>query len=159
MQRRMLLKQALAVGGGMVLSAIAAVPAFIAAISPAITGARRDVWQRLGPLQEFPLDEITQATAHVPREDEARGLREKAVYVWRPSEEEVVVFSRNCTDLSCPVTYDPGSECFFCPCHGGIFAKNGDRLAGPPNRPLYRYATRVRNGKLEIDLSSLPPMT
>ena len=32
-------------------------------------------------------------------------------------------------------------------------------MAGPPNKPLYRYANRVRDGVLEIDLFSLPPMT
>ncbi|WP_164102419.1 QcrA and Rieske domain-containing protein [Candidatus Laterigemmans baculatus] len=82
----------------------------------------------------------------------------QSVYVWRRSAEEVVVFSRSCTDLGCPVTWDPGSHCFLCPCHGGIFAKDGERMAGPPDRPLYRYANRVRDGRLEIDLSSVPPM-
>lgn len=159
MQRRMLLKQIIAVAGGAIVSAVAAVPSFIAAISPAISRRPRDVWQSVGPFDEFPLNEVRKATAFVPRNDPARELRDKGVYVWRHAEDEAIVFSRNCTDLSCPVTYDQGSECFFCPCHGGIFAKNGDRLAGPPNRPLYRYAVRVRGGQLEIDLSSLPPMT
>jgi menaquinol-cytochrome c reductase iron-sulfur subunit len=97
--------------------------------------------------------------APVPRGDWARSLGEKGVFVWRASEEEVVVFSRNCTDLSCPVTWDPGSNWFYCPCHGGIFAQDGTNVAGPPTRPLYRYANRVQNGVLEIDLLSLPPMT
>lgn len=97
----------------------------------------------------------------VERGDWARSLDEKGVYVWRKSEKEadVVVFSRNCTDLSCPVKFDEGSECFYCPCHGGIFDKQGIPLAGPPSVPLYRYANRVRGGVLEIDLNSLPPMT
>ena len=107
-------------------------------------------------LDDFPVGAMTRAEVDVPRPDSSRALREKGVYVWRVSGEAIVVFSRNCTDLSCPVTYDPGSECFFCPCHGGIFAKDGERLAGPPNRPLYRYATRIEQGVLEIDLNSVP---
>jgi menaquinol-cytochrome c reductase iron-sulfur subunit len=95
----------------------------------------------------------------VPREDWAATLRERGVYVWRRSEQEVVVFARNCTDLSCPVTWDPGSQWFFCPCHGGIFSKDGERMAGPPKRPLYRYTNRIRDGVVEIDLRSLPPIT
>jgi menaquinol-cytochrome c reductase iron-sulfur subunit len=70
-----------------------------------------------------------------------------------------VVFSRNCTDASCPVVFDAGSDCFLCPCHGGVFSKDGTPLHGPPPRPLWRYAARVRAGVLEIDLNSLPPMT
>jgi menaquinol-cytochrome c reductase iron-sulfur subunit len=52
--------------------------------------------------------------------------------------------------------YDRGSACFFCPCHGGIFRQNGERLAGPPKRPMYRYAHRLRDGIVEIDLQSVP---
>ena len=53
--------------------------------------------------------------------------------------------------------YDPGSTFYYCPCHGGIFNQAGDPVAGPPARPLYRLATRVRGGVLEIDLTSIPP--
>ena len=70
-----------------------------------------------------------------------------------------VVFSRVCTDVGCPVTYDRGSACFLGPCHGGIFTQDGTPIHGPPPRPLYRYAARVRDGVLEIDLNSLPPQT
>ena len=31
-------------------------------------------------------------------------------------------------------------------------------MAGPPKEPLYRYATRIRDNILEIDLNSIPPM-
>jgi hypothetical protein len=75
-------------------------------------------------------------------EGEPRPLSRQGVYVWRPTDEEVVVFSRSCTDLGCPVIWDGGSQCFFCPCHGGIFARDGRRMAGPPDRELYRYANR-----------------
>jgi menaquinol-cytochrome c reductase iron-sulfur subunit len=158
MHRRKLLTVAMGVGGA-ILSGIVAIPTLIAALSPAWTRRSGEAWRTAGRLEDFPVDQVVLAPVSVERGDWSRSLEVKAVYVWRKSSNEVVVFSRSCTDLSCPVNFDSGSECFFCPCHGGIFAKDGTPMAGPPKVPLYRYRNRVRDGELEIDLYSLPPMT
>jgi menaquinol-cytochrome c reductase iron-sulfur subunit len=146
-------------GGGFLIGGIVGVPALLTGLSPLFLRQRGERWRPVGRIEEFPIDEVRKAVVSVTRDDWADALREKGVYVWRPSEADLVVFSRNCTDLSCPITWDPGSGCFFCPCHGGIFSRSGERMAGPPKRPLYRYANRVRDGVVEIDLNSLPPMT
>src|SRR5690606_4718616 len=156
--RRSLLPRVVIYGGGL-LAAIMGLPAVLASLSPAFADRASNRWRRVGPLGQFPVDGIRQANVRVGRNDSSRTLTEQGVYVWRKSSDDVVVFSRNCTDLSCPVHFDPGSECLFCPCHGGIFAKDGVPLAGPPKRPLLRYRHRLHNGNVEIDLSSLPPMT
>ena len=156
MNRRTLL-QALTSLGGLVVAAVVGVPAAVVAISPALRRDRKQRWQPIGSIDEFPLRQMTEGVVEVPRDDRDASLRRKLVYVYR-TEEETIVFSRNCTDLSCPVNWDGGSQCFFCPCHGGIFSKDGDPMAGPPPQPLFRYANRVRRGNLEIDLSSVPPM-
>ncbi|MBI3947520.1 MAG: Rieske (2Fe-2S) protein [Armatimonadetes bacterium] len=157
MDRRTLLVR-IAQGIGLVVTGIVGIPALLLALSP-VRGRRRPAWVPVAPLGAFPFGEVRQATVPLARDDWAEKPAEKAVYVWRPAPDQTVVFSRHCTDLSCPVIWDPGSERFFCPCHGGIFAKNGDRVAGPPRRPLWRYDNRVRDGILEIDLASLPPVT
>ncbi len=144
---------------GAVLSAVIAVPTLIAALSPDWRPRPEELWQSVGPIEEFPLDRVVPAKVSLERGDWADALEVKAVYVWRKAEQEFVVFSRNCTDLSCPVVFDSGSQCFFCPCHGGIFGRDGSPMAGPPQVPLYRFANRIRDGVLEIDLVSLPPMT
>jgi menaquinol-cytochrome c reductase iron-sulfur subunit len=148
----------LTLGIGAVAGAFTAIPGLISVIAPAVR-RRGPTWRPLGRVGEFEMDEIRRAAVAIPREDWSEAPEVKAVYVWRlPAPDEFVVFSRNCTDLSCPVVWDPGSERFFCPCHGGIFAKDGEPVAGPPRRPLWRYAHRVRNGLLEIDLASVPPV-
>ena len=156
--RRKWLSATVALGGAAV-GAILAVPALVAALSPIWIRREGEVWRSTGPLADFAIGRVQPAVVQVQRGDWSRSLDAKTVYVYRKSEDEVIVYSRSCTDVSCPLVFDPGSECFFCPCHGGIFGKEGNPMAGPPKVPLYRYANRVRDGQLEIDLYSLPPMT
>jgi menaquinol-cytochrome c reductase iron-sulfur subunit len=147
----------LVTGGTVIVAGIVGIPALIAGLSPALQGRRRDDWRPVGRPEDFPTGEVRQTQFPAERAGWPRSIRRQAVFVWRRSEASFVVFSRSCTDLGCPLDYDPGSACFFCPCHGGIFARDGERLAGPPNGPMYRYAHRVRDGVLEIDVSSIPP--
>ncbi len=92
-----------------------------------------------------------------PDTAQSSSLGDIVVYALRSPGAGIVVYSRSCTDLGCPLTYDSGIECFFCPCHGGIFDKYGNRLSGPPSKPLHRYRTRMSNGRVLIDLRSIPP--
>ena len=142
---------------GASVAAVVGIPAALFSLAPALDGRKAQVWRPVGRLDDFPLGDVRKAVVEAPRVYWAQALPAVAVFVWRPAAGEVVVFSRSCTDLGCPVTWDPGSEWFFCPCHGGIFAKDGTPKAGPPPRPLYRYAARVQGGIVEIDLNSLPP--
>lgn len=146
-------------GMGTATAAVVGVPVIATLLSPVLHARRQAVWQSLGPTDQFAVNSVEKVVVDVPDAAQPRTLRSRSVFVWRPSEQEIVVYSRNCTDLSCPVTWDAGSGWFFCPCHGGIFNQEGEPVAGPPNLPLFRYRTRVRGGNLEIDLHSLPPMT
>ncbi|MFN7138713.1 MAG: ubiquinol-cytochrome c reductase iron-sulfur subunit [Limisphaerales bacterium] len=157
MDRRTFFKWMIA-GGGITTGAVIAVPVIGTALSPVLRRETEARWQPIGRLDDFPPNQMTRGIVMVPRDDWAETLRSKSVYVLRESDQRIVVFSRNCTDLSCPIVWDEGSNCFFCPCHGGIFSRTGEPMKGPPKRPLFRYATRIRKGMLEVDLNSVPPM-
>jgi menaquinol-cytochrome c reductase iron-sulfur subunit len=146
----------LVTGGAILVAGVVGAPALVAGLSPALAPRRKKRWRRVGRLNEFPVGWTTESA--IPRDEQSwpRPLREQAVFVWRRSEADIVVFSRSCTDLGCPLDYDRGSTCFYCPCHGGVFTQDGQRLMGPPKGPMYRYTHRVRNGVLEIDVSSIP---
>ncbi len=156
MTRRSLFGWLVSVGTALV-AAIVGLPVLLFGLSPALQPRRREIWRPVGWLRDFPVGAIQESLVAGDRKSWPRSFRAQVVFVRREAERDVVVFSRRCTDLGCPLTYDPGSTCFFCPCHGGIFTQDGARLAGPPNGPMYRYAHRVREGVLEIDLASLPP--
>lgn len=159
MDRRKALKLSLK-GMGVFVAGAIGVPAMIDALSPVLNkrSEKARQWQPVGEAEAFALGAMKKAVVKFPSDGAKGGLEEFAVYVWRQEADEFVVFSRSCTDLGCPINWDPGSEWFYCPCHGGIFDKTGERKAGPPKRPLWRYTTRIREGILEIDLRSVPPM-
>ncbi|OFZ53318.1 MAG: hypothetical protein A2428_10235 [Bdellovibrionales bacterium RIFOXYC1_FULL_54_43] len=162
MQRRTWLKRVVHAVGAFT-GAVVVFPAFVTALSPVLRRPESSRWRVLGGVANFPLDQVTPTTVKVGDQSAAdpldSGLGDQLVYVWRQAERQFVVFSRSCTDLGCPLNFDPGSEMFLCPCHGGIFAKDGTVKAGPPSRPMDRYANRLRDGFLEIDLHSVPPMS
>lgn len=66
----------------------------------------------------------------------------------------LVAFSRRCTDLGCLVTWDKEREQFLCPCHQGVFDKDGRNIAGPPPRPLDRYDIVKRGAQLYVNIQS-----
>jgi menaquinol-cytochrome c reductase iron-sulfur subunit len=144
------------IGGSALVAAGVGVPAMIAGISPAFV-PRRERWRRIGKLSEFPVGKVSRSAVQVDREEWPHQVGEKTVFVWRRSETDLVVFSRSCTDLGCPLDYEPGSGCYLCPCHGGIFSQEGQPLAGPPKTPMHRYTHRMLAAALEIDLSSVSP--
>ena len=39
---------------------------------------------------------------------------------------------------------------FQCPCHGGAYDAEGNRVAGPPVRALDRYEFMIKNGNLVL---------
>ncbi len=155
MRRRDMLKRLLQAGGAAV-AAVLAIPALVLSLAP-LRGQQRSIWRAVGSLEAFPIGGVQKAAVPLPHPDWAKTIIDQGVFVWRPTSTELVVYSRSCTDLGCPLTWDPGGEVFLCPCHGGIFAKDGARMAGPPKQPMHRYLTRIREGLIEIDLRSIPP--
>jgi cytochrome b6-f complex iron-sulfur subunit len=63
------------------------------------------------------------------------------------TEDGFAAFSRKCTDLGCLVSWDASREQFVCPCHQGVYDRNGKNIAGPPPRPLDRFEV-VKKGEM-----------
>ena len=61
-----------------------------------------------------------------------------------------------CTHLGCTPNWFEAEGRFKCPCHGSNFNVDGDVLAGPAPRPLWRCAISVADdGQLFIDKGHL----
>jgi menaquinol-cytochrome c reductase iron-sulfur subunit len=108
-------------------------------------------WQTVGPLDQFAIGEAKLITLNDPSPLPWAGVAARtAAWLRRDSEQEFVAFAVNCTHLGCPVRWLQDASLFMCPCHGGVFYKDGSPAAGPPPRPLTRYEVRVRDGQVEV---------
>ena len=117
-------------------------------------------WVTLGKVDEFQIGK----TVSVPVVDSSSlpwaGVTAKnAVWLRRENDSSFVVFSANCTHLGCPVRWMDGADLFMCPCHGGVYYKDGSVAAGPPPRPLVRYQVRVENGEVKMNPVVVPIST
>ena len=72
------------------------------------------------------------------------------VYVYSEDGRNFTAMSNVCTHLGCRVRWIAESQQFFCPCHNGIYDKQGNVLSGPPPRPLDRYELNIKDNDLYV---------
>jgi menaquinol-cytochrome c reductase iron-sulfur subunit len=75
----------------------------------------------------------------------------RTVWVVKHSASEVTVFSPICPHLGCRYTWHAQRRTFLCPCHGSVFAVNGNVLAGPAPRPLDTLPQEIKQGELFVE--------
>jgi Rieske Fe-S protein len=136
------------VGLGGLMSAVIAAPALGYVLAPSFETERNyDI--DLGPTSLYPVDKSN--PFHVvtftrsPKGDPE--IERRVAFVRNDGGDKFTAISNTCMHLGCPVRAF-GSSGFGCPCHGGQYDSEGRRTAGPPVRPLNRYATKVDKGHL-----------
>jgi cytochrome b6-f complex iron-sulfur subunit len=61
-----------------------------------------------------------------------------------------------CPHLGCTVPWVAGEGQFHCPCHGSIYAYNGNRLGGPAPRPMdYMTVSIASTGDVVVDTGDI----
>ena len=133
-----------AVGGVAVLGV--ALPAIGFALAPVFE--QDDVpWEAVGPVAGFTADTYKAAVITINPDIGEAG--KTTVYVRRGSAQlgedpnDFITVSTRCAHLGCPVRFVEAAGNFICPCHGGVYGFQGERIGGPPVRPLDRFQTRV----------------
>jgi quinol---cytochrome c reductase iron-sulfur subunit, bacillus type len=114
-------------------------------------------WRAVGAVNAFKSGE----TIEVKFEDAssvawAGVTGQTGAWLRRETDGQFVAFAVNCTHLGCPVRWLQEAELFMCPCHGGVYYKDGTVAAGPPPRPLIRYPVRVNQGQVEVLTTPTP---
>jgi Rieske Fe-S protein len=136
---------------GTIISAVVGLPAIGYVVSPALKKGGGDEWITLGPVSAIQTGVPTPFTFSVTREVAWRRARiNRTVYAVTEDGQNITVFSDACTHLSCKVHWDEERGAFVCPCHDGIFDKQGNVVSGPPPRPLYHFETQIENDQLMI---------
>jgi menaquinol-cytochrome c reductase iron-sulfur subunit len=161
-------------GLGAVITGIVAVPVLGFAVLPAFTNQEVEGVD-LGPTDNFPENEWKEATFLL---DPAQGevsrrtafVRYNGLFEGQPS---YTIISNRCVHLGCPVQASgPRNEDeqktvkteqavvsvtpvlpanFSCPCHGGAYDTEGNRIAGPPVRAMDRFKFSILNERLHLN--------
>jgi Rieske Fe-S protein len=136
---------------GAIMSAVIGLPAVGYLISPALKGTGKEEWVPLGAISALKTGIPTPFTFSQLKQVAWRRTRiSHTVYAISHDGQNVVVFSDACTHLSCKVHWNEERGAFVCPCHDGVFDKEGNVVSGPPPRPLDRFETKVENDQLTI---------
>jgi menaquinol-cytochrome c reductase iron-sulfur subunit len=159
-------------GLGGVIGAGVTLPSLGFAVLPSFEGENvKSKPVDLGPIANFPEGTFVIATF---TENPAWGdVSRRTAYIRNngPTTDKqpsfTIIFSR-CVHLGCPVqpngpkfedkmvkykdvTLTPVQPAGFgCPCHGGAYDTEGNRVAGPPVRSLDRFAFSIVNGNLTL---------
>jgi menaquinol-cytochrome c reductase iron-sulfur subunit len=145
---------AMAAGG--IATAAIALPGLGFALGPVFEDTSPETWQDVGAEGDFnpqtyvprvinitpAIGDVGKTTVYIRRLDPSRDSKNK--------DQPYVAVSTRCAHLGCPVRYIQASEKFVCPCHGGIYDFQGKVAGGPPVRPLDRFYTRVRAGRVQL---------
>ncbi|MBW8781661.1 MAG: Rieske (2Fe-2S) protein [Verrucomicrobia bacterium] len=117
-------------------------------------------WLTVGAARDFAIGETVTVVFEDPSPLPWAGITARAsAWLRRDSEDAFTAFSAFCTHLGCPVRWMPGANLFLCPCHGGVYYRDGSVAAGPPPHPLVRYEVRVFNGNVQIKSAPIPITT
>lgn len=123
-------------------------------------GGKYHKWIDLGELDEFPEGQTRLAKYKNPISNTWDGETDNIpCWVRRVEGEKFQVFAINCAHLGCPVRWFPQSGLFMCPCHGGVYYRDGSRASGPPPRGLFEYQYKVEGGHLMIEGGQLPTLS
>ena len=153
-RRHLLMLVSVAAGG--VAAAIVGLPLVGFLLAP-IFRREAPVWRDVGPLSNFKVGETSKVTFEDSSAIAWGGTdSETAAWLRRVDDQSFEAFAVDCTHLGCPVRWEASAELFMCPCHGGVYYKNGDVAAGPPPHALQQFPVRILNNAVQVEWRKLP---
>jgi menaquinol-cytochrome c reductase iron-sulfur subunit len=152
LSRRDFFKTSAALVGGFIGAAIG-IPSIAFLISPSLRKEADSSEIDLGAVDKYPvgIPTLFEFTRTQVNGWERTGVNH-GVFVVRPDDKTVRVFSNICTHLGCRVSWHPNLQHYVSPCHDGHFDILGKNVGGPPPRPLDEYQTRIDAGNLLVAL-------
>ncbi len=161
-------------GIGALIGGLVTLPVIGFALAPSfIDQGSEDV--NLGPLDNFPENQW-RITKFKSVTDEPEDVARRSAFIRyngpaKDGQPSFTIISNRCVHLGCPVQptgvtskevetvetksgkvllADTAPSGFACPCHGGAYDTEGNRIAGPPVHALDRYEYSIINGELVL---------
>jgi menaquinol-cytochrome c reductase iron-sulfur subunit len=127
------------------------IPAIAYILGPALKKDKKQDWISIATASKIELGtptlfkrKVQHQTGWIVNEEQI------SVYVVTENGRDFTALSNICTHLGCRVRWIADQEGFFCPCHNGVFDKDGQIVSGPVPRPLDRFETKVEDDLLYI---------
>lgn len=97
----------------------------------------------VGRVGDFPVGSVTRVS-------------EGRFYLVRLPEGFLALYWK-CPHLGCTVPWSPPEDPgrFHCPCHGSVFERTGQKIAGPAPRSMDLMAVEVRGGRVVVDTGKI----
>lgn len=135
---------------------VMAVPVVSALVAPLLE-SDEPLWRTVGRVDDFPVGGTTLVTFdNADPEAYAGELARSAAWLRRVDRGSFSAFAVNCSHLGCPVRWEENAQLFMCPCHGGVYYRDGSVAAGPPPKRLTEYKVRVHNSEVQLQTAPLP---
>lgn len=146
----------ISIGLGGFAATVVSIPIISALFAPLLK-KKKQTWRTVGNLKDFEIG-TTSLVKFINADPEPwAGITAKsAAWLRRDDQQKFTAFSVNCTHLGCPVRWVASAELFMCPCHGGVYYKDGSVAAGPPPKSMTRYQVRVHRDMVQIKTSPVP---
>lgn len=136
---------------GGLISILMGVPAITYVLGPALSTNDNLEWVQLGSIKKVDLGTPTLfKTKIIHQTGWTQSEETHSIYILTDNGREYIAISNICTHLGCRVRWISEKQQFYCPCHVGIFDKQGYVISGPPPRPLDRYELKIENDQLFI---------
>jgi Rieske Fe-S protein len=127
------------------------IPAIAYIVGPSLKKEEAQNWISLGSISKVELGiptlfktKIQRQTGWIVNEEQI------SIFVLTENGRDFVAMSNICTHLGCRIRWIEDRDEFFCPCHNGVFDKNGGIVSGPVPRPLDQFETKVEDGQLLV---------
>ncbi|HXJ42260.1 MAG TPA: Rieske (2Fe-2S) protein [Bryobacteraceae bacterium] len=131
-----------------IMAAALAVPTLVYLLLPK-NRRRKEAFVDAGDISQLTPGVPAEMSFQQSRVDGWRVVTEKrTAWVVKDAQNKVTAYGPQCTHLGCAYHWEHQPKQFVCPCHSSLFSIQGEVIAGPAQRPLDRYASRVANGRL-----------
>ncbi len=138
---------------GTFIGIVAGLPIVGYIVSPLFAKPKDGTWVSLGKVDEFSKSNDPQMVQFTLTQEDGWTEVKQARTAWVVPQGggNFTVFNGQCTHLGCAYTWQTQGEyagTFHCPCHDGVYDRNGRVLSGPPPRPLDTLQIKIENGQL-----------
>ncbi|MBM2826185.1 MAG: putative Quinol-cytochrome c reductase, iron-sulfur subunit (Rieske iron-sulfur protein) [Dehalococcoidia bacterium] len=131
---------------------VAGIPIIGYLAAPLVKRETAVAWVSLGKVDAFKDPQPKMVAFTISRRDGWVEVQEaRTCWVVPQSDGGYMVFNGRCTHLGCAYSWRTEgqyAERFFCPCHDGLYDRDGRVLDGPPPRVLDRLEAKVEGGEL-----------